>query len=166
MYQARPAQVLASLPEGPEGIRETLKLMRDLVRAGKSRPTIRDRAVNVTMYIPRSAWVRKTQALWSWVKTNVRYVPDINGVETLHWPEQTMSQGFGDCDDQATLMAALLESIGIPTRLVAVGFTPGVFQHVYAEALLGDSWVPLETTEDKPFGWKPPEIVSAYIVRN
>lgn len=140
--------------------------MRDLVRAGKSRPAIRDKAVNVTFYIPRNAWVKKAQAIWGWVKSNVRYVPDINGVETLHWPEQTMAQGFGDCDDQATLVAALFESIGMPTRLVAVGFAPGIFQHVYSEVMIGSDWVAMETTEDEPFGWKPEGVVSAYIVRN
>lgn len=166
MYQARPSQVLASLPDGPDGIRETLKLMRDWVRAQKAELAIREKATNVIAYIPRKAWVSQAAALWGWVKSNIKYVPDPRDVEMLHWPTQVLSQGYGDCDDQATLLATMLESIGIPTRFVAVGFQPGVFSHVYAEALLGNDWVPLETTEDEPFGWKPPGIVSAYIMRN
>jgi transglutaminase-like putative cysteine protease len=166
MYQQRPAQVLASLPEGPDGIRETLKLMRDLVRAQKSAPSIRDKAVNVTFYIPRNAWIAKARSLWSWVKANIKYIPDIRNVETIHWPTQVLSQGFGDCDDQAALLAAMLESIGMPTRFVAVGFTPGSFSHVYSEVYIGNDWIPLETTEDEPWGWKPPGIVTAYILRN
>lgn len=159
--------MLAQIPEGNQGIRETLKLMRDWVREFKSNPTIRDKAVNLVFYIPRHNLFAKAKAVWNFVRTNIRYVHDPNGVELVHWPTQVLSQAIGDCDDHATLVASLLEAIGIPTRLVAVGFEPGRFSHVYAEALLGRDWFALDTTEpDQPFGWRPPGIVSVYIVRN
>ncbi len=168
MYQGRPTQTLMALPDGPLGTRETLKIMRDLVRGphGKLSPTIRDKAVNLTFYVARSDWAGRARAIWDFVKSNIRYIPDVRGWETVYWPTQTMSQGFGDCDDHSALVASLAESIGIPTRFVAVGFHPGQFQHVFTEALLGTSWVPLETTEDEPMGWRPPNIATAYIMRN
>jgi len=52
-------------------------------------------------------------------------------------------------------MASLLLAVGIPRAFVAVALNqPGVFEHVYAEAYLGNEWIAMETTEDKPFGWK------------
>jgi transglutaminase-like putative cysteine protease len=155
------------LPDGPQGIRETLKIMRDWVRAFKADPIIRDKAVNLIMYVGRNDYFGKAAAIYDFVKSNVTYVPDPNGIEMVHWPTQTLSQGAGDCDDQATLVAALMESIGIPTRFAAVGFEPGQFSHVYAEALIGRDWLPMDTTEpDRGIGWFPPGIVSTYLVRN
>lgn len=46
---------------------------------------------------------------------------------------------FGDCDDAAVLIGALLGTVGIPERLVAVG-RGGEFVHVFIEAWDGDRW--------------------------
>ena len=164
MYQARPQQTLALIPDGAAGIRETLKVMRDWAVDGSRDQSVREKAVSIIAYIPKNAWVRQAQSLWSWVKQNIRYVRDPFGTEQLHFAATVLSQGYGDCDDQSILMAALLLSVGIPARLVAVATNePGVFEHVYAEAYLGNQWVAMETTEEKPWGWKPPGILSAYI---
>jgi transglutaminase-like putative cysteine protease len=164
MYQARPAQVLASIPDGQDGIRETLKVMRDWAVAGSQTPAVRDQAVNIVFYIPKGAWVGKAKALWQWVKANIKYIPDPYGTEQLHWAATVLSQRYGDCDDQTILMAAMLLAVGIPTRIMAVALNQaGVFEHVFAQAYLGNDWVTMETTEDKPFGWSPPNIISRYI---
>lgn len=46
---------------------------------------------------------------------------------------------FGDCDDAAVLTSALLGSIGLPTRLVAVG-RGAEYMHVFTEAWDGREW--------------------------
>ena len=78
----------------------------------------------------------------------IQYVRDIRGVETLQTPLVTMKIRQGDCDDQSVLLAALLESIGHPTRFVAIkqNFF-GPYVHVYTETKIGPKWIPLETTE-------------------
>jgi transglutaminase-like putative cysteine protease len=154
------------LPEGPAGVRDTLYKMREWVRASKVAAPIRDKAVSLVMYTAPKDWYGQVYAVWRFVKDNIKYIRDINDVETLHWPEQVLSQGFGDCDDHSMLIAALLESIGHPTRFVAIGFDPDIFSHVYAETLVGNSWIPLETTEDVQIGWSPPGVVARYVVRN
>src|SRR5438445_6341495 len=85
MYQSRPPQVLAKIPEGANGVRETLKLMRDWVRAFKVDPTIRSKALELIFYIPRYQVAGKVAAVFNFVKSHVRYVPDPTGVEMVHW---------------------------------------------------------------------------------
>lgn len=162
-----PSTLLKSVP-GRAGVKATLLLMRDLVRGdkGKKSPVIRQRAVELIKYVPKRDHVGRIRALWAFVRERIAYVGDINGVETVHWPEQIISQRAGDCDDHALLLASLLEAVGIPTRFKAVGFQPGQLDHVYTQAKIGEKWVALETTEPVNMGWEPPNIKSEMIVTN
>ena len=104
---------------------------------------------------------------------DVSYVPDPNTpyngiqslaphtVDTIHYPWQTLRHRSGDCDDTTVLVAALLESVGIPTQLVDL---PGHLLLIADSGELdsqrhrlgvpdsltvvrdGKVWVPLETT--------------------
>ena len=98
-------------------------------------------------------WVGQVKCLHSYVQRNIQYVRDVRGVETIATPIVTIQNGQGDCDDQAVLLAALLESIGHPTRFVAIKQNMfGPFVHVYTETKIGPRWLPLETTEKmRPF---------------
>lgn len=100
------------------------------------------------------------ERLWSFVRNQIRYVKDVHGVETVQTPEQTIRLGQGDCDDKSTLLCAMLLSIGHPCRYAAMAFLPAKFSHVLVETRVGrqrynSKWIPLETTEVKPFGWYP-----------
>ncbi|MDE2019669.1 MAG: transglutaminase domain-containing protein [Patescibacteria group bacterium] len=100
------------------------------------------------------------RALFEFVQNEIRYVRDIHNVETIHFPEVILENSQGDCDDKAVLLGAVLESIGHPVRLVAVGFRPGVYSHVYLETRFGkNGWLPLDATEPYSMGWKPKNIV-------
>lgn len=147
-----------AIPSGPEGIAITLKHMRDFARTAKKNPEIRALAMQITQGLPQKAWGAEIVALHGFVRDKVRYVHDINDVETVHTPEQTLALGGGDCDDKSTLLAALLESIGHPARLVAVGFHGAEYEHVYVETRCGPGWVALETTEPVDAGWSPPGV--------
>jgi len=100
------------------------------------------------------------------------YVPDPNSpfqstsqvvgaVDTVHYPRETLAQRAGDCDDTTVLLAALVESVGIPTRLVDVPghvfLLAGVGVHERNRLALGldeglyvvedgQVWIPVETT--------------------
>lgn len=155
-----------SLPSGREGTRKTLVLMRRLVREGKKSPRVRQTAVELTRNLRQKDWRGEVVALHNFVRDRIRYVRDIKGVETLHTPDRVLENEQGDCDDKSLLLAALLESIGHPTRFIAVGFQPGKFSHVLVETKIGDKWIALETTENVPAGWRPPNIASTMIVHN
>lgn len=90
-----------------------------------------------------------------YVRDNIRYVRDVRRVETLQTPLRTLENASGDCDDKATLFAALAESIGFATRFVAYGREPARFSHVIAEVRHGDRWLGAETTEPVALGWRP-----------
>lgn len=138
--------------------------MAALIRTGKRNPLVRQTAVSLVEGLPQKDRVGEVRRLHAYVRDNIRYLRDINGVETLHTPERILQQGQGDCDDKSILLASLLESIGQPTRLLAIGFIPGKFSHVLIETRLGDSWVPLETTEPVDIGWFPKGVRAKMVV--
>jgi tetratricopeptide (TPR) repeat protein len=103
---------------------------------------------------------------------HVVYVPDPNSpysrvrheagtVDLVQYPRQTLARRTGDCDDTSTLVAALLGSVGIDTRLVdAPGHLfllvdTGVHERNRVALSLDERmtavvdeavWIPLETT--------------------
>lgn len=159
--------MLMGIPSGKAGILETLKIMTRLVRQGKKSLVVRQTALHLIAGLDQKDWVGEVRALHAFVRDGIRYVHDITDVETVHTPEAVLELGQGDCDDKCVLLASLLESIGHPTRYVAVGFeTPDSFEHVYVETRIGDSWIGAETTEPVELGWKPPGAVARLINYN
>lgn len=155
---------LVQIPEGDAGTRETLKIMSEYVRAAVRDPaqTIRARARSILSGLPPRQWMMEVRALQSFVKEQIRYLKDPVGMELVQTPLKTLEYGQGDCDDKATLLAALLEASGHPAQFVAVGFDSGPFSHVLVETRVRDRWIPLETIIDKPAGWFPPGVVRQY----
>jgi transglutaminase-like putative cysteine protease len=142
--------------------------MARAVRASMRDPqmAIRNKALAIVDGLPSRDFRGEVIAVYEWVTNNIRFVRDIEGIETLATPQRTILIGQGDCDDQAALVAALLTALGFPTRFVAVGFAPGQFSHVFAEVRLGMNWIPLETTVNGAYiGWYPPG-VKARMVQN
>ena len=146
---------LQQIPDGPEGIYITLRHMRRFIRDGKIKPVIREKAMQLTSHLHPKDWVGEVQAIHKFVRDDIRYIKDITNVETVAWPEYTLEKRAGDCDDKVVLAGALLESIGHPTRSVAIGFIPGVYCHVLLETKIGAKWVTVETTEPVEVGWQP-----------
>ncbi len=69
-----------------------------------------------------------------------RYMPDI---------ERTFIEKKGICYDYASIMASMLRSIGVPTKMVH-GYTtinPDTY-HAWNEVLLNNEWVVVDTTFD------------------
>jgi transglutaminase-like putative cysteine protease len=94
--------------------------------------------------------------LQNFVRDKIRYVQDIKNIETIQTPTRTLEIRTGDCDDKSLLLAALLESIGIPARFLALGYNGENYSHVIVEARLGQRWLPLECiADDRGPGWFP-----------
>lgn len=161
-----PQVTLQQIPSGPRGIYQTLRVMRQLTREGKRQYSIRDLALSVVRRNGHKDWFGEIRDLHHYVRDRIRYIKDIRGIETLATPEKTLEIGQGDCDDKSVLLATLLESIGHPTRFVAVAFKPGVYSHVLVESKLGKKWISLETTEPVSTGWSPPGVLNRMEVYN
>lgn len=146
--RTRPA-TLASLPDGEAGTIATLELMRRIVHRYKPSPAIRELAIALTNDLPNRDWVGEVNAVADYVRENIRYVRDVAGLETVQTPDVTLELAAGDCDDQSTLVATLLESIGHRTRFVAVGWrAPHRYSHVYPEILMKNGWMGVDTTRE------------------
>lgn len=147
---------LSSIPSGVAGTRATLRIMRDLTREWRVHPKLRQLAKKIVQACPPKSAKCEVARIHAFVSNKIRYVGDVAGVETIQTPDLTLRDRCGDCDDQALLVASLLQSIGRPARFIAVGASPGQFQHVYAETPIGPDWVAVETTEQGwPVGRKP-----------
>ena len=151
---------LRGIPSGVEGTRQTLRIMRELVREWKMHPRLRQLAKKITQRCPPKNIKCEVTSLHRYVQNTIKYIRDVQDVETVQAPDVTLRDKSGDCDDQAVLIGALLGSIGQPVRFVAVGFRPGQFAHVYAETPIGPNWVAVETTEKGwPVGRKPRGVI-------
>lgn len=159
-------QTLQALPDGIAGIKFTLAHMTRYVREYKTDPIIRRLAGTLVEHLPQKDFTGEVEALFDFVQHNIRYLGDIAEVETLQTPLVTLENGFGDCDDKSTLLAALLESINHKTRFIAAGFNGGPIEHVWVQTRIGDQWIGLDATEPNSVGWEPPGITSARLSHN
>lgn len=148
--------VIFHIPDGPAGTRQTLKLMARLVKDARAHPAIRHLSTELIQHCEAQAYSEEVRACFFYVRDSIRYTMDTNGMEHLQNPVILLDTRAGDCDDKATLLAAMLESIGHPCRFVALGYTaPGEFEHVYVETRIGADWIPCETT---PINGRPVDL--------
>lgn len=147
---------IVQIPDGLAGTEATIATMRDMVNRCKTSPIIRQAATTVAFLQPEKDYRAEAEAIFNEVRDGVRYMRDVHGVETLQEPPITLASRLGDCDDQSALLAAMLESIGVPTRFVVAGYSGDYYEHVYLQAWL-DGWVDMDPTEPHPMGWAPPD---------
>ena len=137
--------------------------MAALVKKERRNPLVREFTATLVDNVAPKDFVGEAQTVFYFVQNNVRYVQDINEVETLYVPSNLLTRiinggaVFGDCDDMVTLLCSMLESIGHPCRLVAISTEgPEDFSHVIAQTKIADTWISMDATEPEPFGWGPP----------
>ena len=132
--------------------------MRRFVNEYKTNVIIRETALKIVERLPQKDFKGEINALFYFVQNRIRYVRDVNGVETVQSPLKTLEYSQGDCDDKSVLLATMLESLGHPTRFHAMGFRPRHISHVLLEVKLKNKWIALDTTEPNGIGWSPPGV--------
>ena len=152
----------APAPDGPAGVWVTLAHMRRLAREGSRAAAIRGAAANIVFLQPAKHEWHEAESLFAFVRDSIRYTRDPVFFESVADPVKTLELGYGDCDDKTTLLAALLESVGYPTRFVVAGYQSEQYEHVYLQVLIGNEWIDCDPTEPQPFGWAPPNPVSIW----
>lgn len=112
----------------------------------------------------------RIQALYAFVAQRIHYVSISFGIGRYqpHPADDVLSNGYGDCKDKHTLLAALLRAAGFTAwpALVAVGQTiddrvpsPGQFNHVVTVVEHNGRLEWLDATaEVAPAGWLAPEL--------
>ena len=144
------------IPRGNRGIRRTVRYMRRLAGQALTDPlTVETAAIIVG---PSGEPGEMAYRIREFLQDRVRFIPDPLGQELIRSPrfmlERIQAQGWapGDCDDVATLGAALGMCVGLPARFVLLSFSPTEpFSHVYAEIANGCCWTDLDTTAPDQF---------------
>ena len=91
----------------------------------------------------------QAQRLHAFVRDRVTYVGDPLEGEYVTSPYQLLTgiangrQVFGDCDDHAVLLAAMLQSLGIQSQVVAVKLSED-YDHAVTIAYVKGKWVLLD----------------------
>lgn len=150
-----PQTRLEAIPGGRSGTRATLRLMSRLVRDSAEDYELIAFARSLIAHLPPKAWRAEACAIFYFVRDRIRYVQDPVGLESIAGPLETLRVGQGDCDDKSVLAVSLLQAIGHPARFLAVGFDGEPLSHVLVETYIADRWVPMELTENLPFGEYP-----------
>lgn len=132
---------------GTFGTRDTLRVMVDVARNGAADPAVRGQAEAIVSFLPGRAHAHEVNAVFLWVRDNIRYLAGPLGFEQVHAPDVLLETRQGKCTDQAVLLASLLRSIGYPIRFVAAAYSmPLLFEHVYVQTMVNGEWVSLDTT--------------------
>jgi hypothetical protein len=163
-YPIPPPASLFCIPEGEAGTRVKLQVMSRMVRQYKTDAGVRMLAQQLTAHLPSYDSVGEIRALHGFVRDDIRYVEDVEDIETIQIPPYTLEVGSGDCDDKVTCLCALLASIGYKCLIYCVGFDGGPHEHVLAGVYLGSRALPMETViaQDSMgpgsarLGWMPP----------
>jgi len=140
------------------GTDATLVQMRRLALGAQTSWPLRRLVEIICSGLRGKDYLSELAALYHYVSRRVRYQRDPRTVELVKTPEATLRTRVGDCDDMATLLAALVLLAGSDARFVTVGFRPdGAFTHVYVEALepISRRWVAL----DPVAGDRTPEMI-------
>jgi len=140
---------------GVDGIMDTLSHMQRLTNRAITNELIRAQAVRAIEHCHKNDKPCQAASLLAWVKRSMLFVRDPHGVEALHDPIavarviQAGRKPYGDCDDMAMYLAALLKSVGIPVAFRVAGFMGKPYSHVYVE---GPGGMKLDPTRDD---WNP-----------
>lgn len=155
------------LATGDAGSRETLATMARAVREAIVDISFVWWARSIVQDCPPRNETCCAYSIREYVSGAIRFVRDPVGVENITPPLEHMRKlrgafgayVLGDCDDAATLSAALGMAVGLPARFVAIAFpmpgdAPGMkytadnapYQHVYTELLAGGAWREMDTT--------------------
>jgi transglutaminase-like putative cysteine protease len=149
---------LAHYSGGGRGVRQTLAVMRRLVNHYKTDLGMLTNARNLIFLVSPKDEIGELDTLFTFVRDNIRYTRDVNGVETISSPDKTLATQVGDCDDKTVLLCTLAECVGFPTRFVVTGYnSPREYEHVYAQVFAAGQWIACDTTESYPLGWEPPD---------
>jgi len=152
----------APLMSGDAGVEQTIHAMRGLVDEALRDPAINRLARDIVRGVPAFDDYAEANALYSWVRQNIRFTKDPVNKETLYPPAELLQIRAGDCDDISMLLATLLMSVGYAARLMTVAANGDEFSHVYVEGQINGQWVPMDPARsDSQFGVAPPAFTRA-----
>jgi non-ribosomal peptide synthetase component F len=147
---------IGMLPGGATGTSVTLNHMVKLAREGAKDPLVIQTAHALVAGLPQYDRLGEIRALTEFVRDGIRYTNDPLDMELLRTPRAMLEMKTGDCDDKATLLAALLRAIGRPSRFIAIAMHGSdLYSHVLVQTPWAKGWLSLETIKPVDIGWFP-----------
>jgi len=134
-----PAHTLGPF-QGPE---TTIALMCQQVRGPRGERSVKLRSIteSVVQGLQPKDYLSEILAVRHYVASHVRYLNDPLTTEWTKDPERLADEildrgvAVGDCDDIASLIAAMLRQCGREVEFITVGFgAPGKYAHVFVRA--------------------------------
>lgn len=116
-------------------LRDTVVAMCQLARDGRKDLEVLQTVKRICEHVHESDYASEIYAIYAWVCRNIRYMRDIHEVETVMTPSRILEQRSGDCDDMATLLAAMLMACGNRVRFLVVAFEHGCPSHVFVQVM-------------------------------
>ncbi|HKV04324.1 MAG TPA: DUF3857 domain-containing protein [Candidatus Acidoferrales bacterium] len=158
-----------SAKKGPEKIKPpdvqltTFASWQDVARwyakleRGHADPTPEIRAKTQELIHGRTTELAKMRALYEYVSSQIRYVelPFGTGSCIPHSAAEIFANKYGDAKDKHTLLAAMLQSAGIPADAVLIPYTtkldrslpsPGQFDHLITAVPRGAAFIWMDST--------------------
>ena len=104
--------------------------------------------------LTQKEWLGRAEVLYKWILVNFRYIPEPN--EIKKYPEQTIQDGGGDCEDFAFLYLSLAIASGIPRDNIRIVFAEKTKAE---EASIGyHSYIEIKYIIDNKEIWMPVEV--------
>jgi hypothetical protein len=158
-----------NLPGGHAGTVRTVRRMRGLAFKGQVDPDVRRLALRITDGIGGQDALAMIGVIRGWMSSHIMFTRDPRKHELLIAPRilvrslrNPANHGIirVDCDDVATLGAALGGAVGLDARFVVVAYlsrNQGAPKHVWAELSppMVEQWMEVDTTRD--FQGLPPQ---------
>lgn len=169
VYDEKSTPTLSGINDGLQGNYDIVHRMVELVR----NTTVFDKGFEV--YVKQMLAQQgmdshsNPEAILNWVyefvRSNVAYILDPSGqAEFLTSPRRTLSNGFGDCDDQSVLVASMLCSLGFhDIRFCLVRWKPTeeTYSHVYTVCYVDGERFALDTClREGKFNEEKPHVAS------
>lgn len=141
------------------------RLMQKYIADGQVNQSVRLLASAITAGIDGRQYDALAQAIYGWIRKNIRYIHDPVQAEWVQSADVTARIKTGDCDDFSVLAASLLESLGIRTKLRFVSTQPsGQVNHVFIDYYSPKlkKWIPFDAIVPKKVGWQSPSITGGF----
>lgn len=143
-------------------VKDTYNRVRRVnVPAGREHPAVLAKAREIVRMNRLDGHDKKAVALayqrWMQNRDYMSYIYDSRFLDEFIHPYLTLIMEGGDCDDQALLMASMLEATGIQARMKLIAQhpeRPNHFSHIYTVAVIDGKELPLETIFKVPPGWE------------
>ena len=119
-----------------------------LVNNGAMNPHVRRIAMEIAEKYssPRGM----ANAIFAWIKNNIRYVFDPKDTDQYSPVEMTLSLRKGDCEDMTILGVSIAKNLGLPARLKVLTYDEKKWSHIYPLFKIDGKWIPYDFTLPSP----------------